>query len=254
MSRDYDKELEDSTGEAFEKYAYQFDYEVMHPFMLRKLKEFRGGGKVLEVGSHFGIFTEKILEQFNDVTCVEISRAAFVELESRIGTRAKLFNAPLEEIQDLGLSDIIILTHVLEHVDDPLQILRQIKSLLSPGGIAFVVVPSATAASRQIAVEMGLISHLTAVTEAERLHGHQRTYTLDTLKRDARDSGLKVLASGGIFFKGLANFQFDLAIPAGIVGKDYLEACYSLGDKYPELCASLYFVGTLGEPQLDGLT
>lgn len=245
--RDYDKELLDHTGRPSEKYAYQFDYEVMHPFMLRKLMEYRAEGSVLEIGSHFGIFTEKILEEFSDVTCVEVSQAAFVELASRVGSRAKIFNAAIEEIENLGQFDIIVLTHVLEHVSDPVQILTQLKSLLAPRGIAFIVVPSATAASRQIAVEMGLISHLTAVTEAERLHGHFRTYTLDTLKRDARQSGLESVASGGIFFKGLANFQFDQAIQAGIVTREYLEACYSLGSKYPELCASLYLVGTRGD-------
>jgi 2-polyprenyl-3-methyl-5-hydroxy-6-metoxy-1,4-benzoquinol methylase len=243
MSRNYDKELDDKTNNSNERYGYQFDYEVMHPFMLRKLMQFKSVGKVLEVGSHYGIFTEKILKHFPDLTCVEISGFAFNELRKRIGNRAKLYNAPIEEIKTLERYDIIIMTHVLEHVDDPINILEVVKKLLTPAGILFVVVPSATAASRQIAVEMGLISNLTAVTEAEKQHGHQRTYALDTLKYDARSAGLQIISTGGIFFKGLANFQFDQIIPAGIVSPEYLEACYTLGEKYPELCASLYLVG-----------
>jgi 2-polyprenyl-3-methyl-5-hydroxy-6-metoxy-1,4-benzoquinol methylase len=136
------------------------------------------------------------------------------------------------------------MTHVLEHVDDPTKIIEVLKDLLTLDGILFIVVPSATAASRQIAVEMGLIPHLTAVTEAEKQHGHKRTYTLDTLKHDARAAGIRIVSTGGIFFKGLANFQFDQAIPLGVVSPEYLEACYTLGDKYPELCASLYLVGS----------
>lgn len=46
-----------------------------------------------------------------------------------------------------------------------------------------------------------------AVTEAERLHGHRRTYALDTLERDAVAAGLRVVHRSGIFFKALANFQ-----------------------------------------------
>lgn len=243
MSRNYDEELDDSGNNSNERYGYQFDYDVMHPFMLRKLIQHKSVGKALEVGSHFGVFTEKILKYFPDLTCVEVSKQAFNELKKRIGKRAQLYNSPIEKIADLEQYDIIILTHVLEHVDDPVKILEVLKKLLTSDGILFIVVPSATAASRQIAVEMGLISHLTAVTDAEKQHGHQRTYTLDTLKRDAREAGLHILNTGGIFFKGLANFQFDQAIPAGIVSPEYLEACYTLGDKYPELCASLYLVG-----------
>ena len=243
MTRDYDLELSDQKNALNEKYAYQFDFEVMHPLMLRKLIEHRSSGKVLEIGSHYGIFTEKILDHYPDLTCVEVSNEAFQELKKRIGNRAVLHNSAIEDVQELEKYDIIIMTHVLEHVDDPVRIIEVLKNLLTPTGILFIVVPSATAASRQIAVEMGLISHLTAVTEAEKQHGHQRTYTLDTLKHNARAAGLKIVNTGGIFFKGLANFQFDQAIPAGIVSPEYLEACYSLGDKYPELCASLYLVG-----------
>jgi 2-polyprenyl-3-methyl-5-hydroxy-6-metoxy-1,4-benzoquinol methylase len=244
MTRDYNLELSDKGNAKNEKYAYQFDYEVMHPLMLRKLIEHRNEGKVLEIGSYYGIFTERILEHYSDLTCVEVSTEAFQVLKKRIGNRATLHNAAIEEIKKLDKYDIIIVTHVLEHVDNPIEILELLGKFLTKTGIIYVVVPSATAASRQIAVEMGLITHLTAVTEAERQHGHQRTYTLDTLKRDARGAGLLPISTGGIFFKGLANFQFDQAMSAGIVSEAYFEACYSLGDKYPELCASLFLVAT----------
>jgi 2-polyprenyl-3-methyl-5-hydroxy-6-metoxy-1,4-benzoquinol methylase len=247
MTRNYDQELSDQENALNEKYAYEFDFEVMHPLMLRKLIEHRGSGKVLEIGSHYGIFTEKILDHYPDLTCVEVSTEAFQKLKLRIGNRAVLHNVAIENIEGLETYDIVIMTHVLEHVDNPIQILETLSKYLTPNGILFVVVPSATAASRQIAVEMGLITHLTAVTEAEKQHGHQRTYTLDTLKRDAREAGLNFIKTGGIFFKGLANFQFDQAISAGIVTDEYLEACYALGDKYPELCASLFLVGSRKE-------
>lgn len=249
MTRDYNLELSDQENSLSEKYAYNFDYDVMHPLMMRKLIEHRSSGKVLEVGSYYGAFTERILEHFTDLTCVEVSDEAFQKLKEKIGNRAILHNDAIETITSLEKYDVIIATHVLEHVDNPVEILENLLSLLTPNGIIFVVVPSATAASRQIAVEMGLISHLTAVTEAERQHGHRRTYTLDTLKRDAREAGVQSLSVGGIFFKGLANFQFDLAINSGIVSDQYLEACYSLGDKYPELCASLFLIGSRKESQ-----
>src|SRR4029079_5520509 len=116
--------------------------------------------------------------------------------------------------------------HTLEHVDDPILVLAKINSWLTDSGRLFLVVPNAHAASRQIAVKMGLIEHNAAVTDAEFKQGHRRTYSLDTLERDARGAGLQILHRGGVFFKALANYQFDKLIESGIVSTAYLDGCY----------------------------
>jgi hypothetical protein len=113
---------------------------------------------------------------------------------------------------------------------------------LSPGGRFFVVVPNAQAASRQIAVRMGLIETNHSVTEGERIHGHRCTYSLDTLEHDVRSAGLRVESRGGVMFKPFANFQFDRMIRHQVIDNAYLEGCYALGMQYPELAASIYVV------------
>ncbi len=90
--------------------------------------------------------------------------------------------------------DNIVLTHVLEHVDDPVLVLGRVNNeWLSKDGRLFLVCPNANAPSRQIAVKMGLISHNSAITPAEKEHGHKITYTLDTLERDIKAAGLKAV-------------------------------------------------------------
>ena len=116
------------------------------------------------------------------------------------------------------------------------------------GGRFFLVCPNANAPSRQIAVKMGLISHNAAVTPAEAEHGHRCTYTLDTLERDATAAGLKVVHRSGIFFKALANFQWDRLLQTDIISKEYLEGCYKLGHIYPDLCSSIFLVCERGTP------
>ena len=91
-------------------------------------------------------------------------------------------------------------------------------------------------------VLMGLISHNAAVTDAESQHGHRCTYSLDTLERDATAAGLRVVHRSGIFFKALANFQWDRLLQTDIVSKEYLEGCYKLGQRYPELCSSIFLL------------
>jgi 2-polyprenyl-3-methyl-5-hydroxy-6-metoxy-1,4-benzoquinol methylase len=239
-TRDYDVEARDT---AEHKYAYGFDFDVMHPFMLRTFQPFFVKGNLLELGSYRGDFTRRLVSLFDDVTCVEASEEAVTEARARLGTRAKFVHSTFEAVTLAGQFDNIVLTHVLEHVDDPVNILRRVNhEWLTKGGRLFLVCPNANAASRQIAVKMGLISHNTAVTPAEREHGHRCTYTFDTLERDAVAGGLRVIVRSGIFFKALANFQWDRLLQTDIVSREYLEGCYMLGQQYPDLCSSIFLL------------
>jgi len=94
---------------------------------------------------------------------------------------------------------------------------------------------------------MGLISHNSAVTPAEAEHGHKITYTLDTLERDVRAGGLNVVHRSGIFFKALANFQWDRLLQTDIISTEYLEGCYQLGQQYPDLCSSIFLMCEKGK-------
>jgi hypothetical protein len=89
---------------------------------------------------------------------------------------------------------------------------------------------------------MDLISHNSAVTSAEKKHGHKITYSLDTLERDTRAGGLNVVHRSGIFFKALANYQWDRLLQTDIISKEYLEGCYQLGQQYPDLCSSIFLL------------
>ena len=143
----------------------------------------------------------------------------------------------------------VFLTHVLEHLDDPVAVLKRINDeWLDNDGRLFVVCPNANAPSRQIAVRMGLLPHNTVVSPAEKEHGHRITYTFDTLERDVKAAGLNILSRNGIFFKALANFQWDRLIRTDIISEDYIEACFDIGTLYPDLCASICLVCEKGQP------
>jgi 2-polyprenyl-3-methyl-5-hydroxy-6-metoxy-1,4-benzoquinol methylase len=241
--RDYNRELDDSANTVSEKYAYGFDFDVMHPFMIRSFEPFFKPGSVLELGSFEGAFTDRLLAISQDVTCVEASSVAIEVAKSKLIGKATFFSAQFESVKLPCRYDNVVCTHVLEHLDDPVALLRRInEEWLAPGGRLFLVCPNANAPSRQIAVKMGLIDHNAAVTPSEAQHGHRRTYSLDTLERDVVASGLSVVHRSGIFFKALANFQWDRVLQTDIVSAEYLEGCYKLGQQYPDLCASLFFV------------
>lgn len=246
--RDYNAELDDSHLSANEKYVYGFDYDVMHPYMIKSFKPFFRPGNLLELGSYNGSFTKRFLPFFEDVTCVEASDAAIAEARETLGDRVKFVHALFEEVELPVRYDNIVLTHVLEHLDDPVGVLRRINDeWLAEGGRLFLVCPNANAPSRQIAVKMGLISHNTAITPAEEVHGHRNTYTLDTLERECVAAGLHVVHRSGVFFKALANFQWDRLLKTDIISPEYLEGCFKLGQVYPDLCASIFLMCETGK-------
>lgn len=244
MKRDYNQEFQDNDR----KYFYGFDIDVMHPYMLRTFSPFFKEGNLLELGSFKGEFTKRLLPYFSDITCVEASDEAVSEAKDSLGDKVKIYNSLFENLTLTSKYDNIVLTHVLEHIDSPLDLLKQINDeWLSDTGRFFLVCPNANAPSRQIAVKMGLITHNSAVTPAEKEHGHQITYTLDTLERDVKAAGLKVVHRSGIFFKALANFQWDRLLQTDIISKEYLDGCYELGQQYPDLCSSIFLMCEKGE-------
>jgi len=243
--RDYNKELSDT---ADHKYGYSFDFDVMHPYMLKSFKPFFKDGNLLELGSFQGNFTQRFLPYFSDITCVEASDQAIEVAKKEFGNKVKFINALFETVKLPAKYDNIILTHVLEHLDEPVKVMKRINDeWLSDTGRFFLVCPNANAPSRQIAVKMGLISHNAAVTPAEAEHGHRITYSLDTLERDAKAAGLNVVHRSGIFFKAMANFQWDKLLHTDIISPGYLEGCYELGHQYPDLCSSIFLLCEKGK-------
>lgn len=245
MSRDYNKELKDTKDH---KYGYNFDFDVMHPYMLKSFIPFFKEGNLLELGSFKGDFTRRFLPYFKDITCVEASDEAIKIAEKELGSKINFINALFETVKLPAKYDNVILTHVLEHLDNPVAVMKRINNeWLSDKGRFFLVCPNANAPSRQIAVKMGLISHNAAITPAEAEHGHRITYSLDTLERDAKAAGLNVIHRSGIFFKALANFQWDKLLKTDIISPDYLEGCYQLGQQYPDLCSSIFLLCEKGK-------
>jgi 2-polyprenyl-3-methyl-5-hydroxy-6-metoxy-1,4-benzoquinol methylase len=243
--RDYNVEITNTNDH---QYAYDFDFDVMHPFMIKSFKPFFKKGSLLELGSFKGDFTRRFLEYFDDITCVEASEIAINEAKNKLGSQVNFVNSLFENVTLPQKYNNVVLTHVLEHLDDPVLVLKRINDeWLAEGGRLFLVCPNANAPSRQIAVKMGLISHNAEVTPAEAEHGHRCTYALDTLERDAISAGLKVVHRSGIFFKALANFQWDLLLQTDIISREYLDGCYKLGQQYPDLCSSIFLLCERGE-------
>jgi SAM-dependent methyltransferase len=237
--RNYDREFQDNN---LRKYAYDFD-SVVRRYMMRTLAPFfPRAGRALEIGCFEGESTALIGEHFADLTVLEASGELIDKARANVRGDIAFVHDRIETASFGREFDAIFLVHTLEHLDAPVEALSRLSGWLTEAGRLFLVVPNAQAASRQIAVRMGLIETNNSVTEGERVHGHRCTYSLDTLEHDARSAGLRVDFRGGVMFKPFANFQFDRLLEHRIIDQGYLDGCYALGMQYPELCSSIYLV------------
>jgi 2-polyprenyl-3-methyl-5-hydroxy-6-metoxy-1,4-benzoquinol methylase len=243
--RNYNDEYQDN---AARRYAYDFDY-VVRRYMMRTLSPFFSKeDRALELGCFEGETTRLYAEYFDDLSVVEAADSLIEVARKKVPESVRFIHSTIETAELGAVYESIFLVHTLEHLDMPVEALARIGTWLAPGGRLFVVVPNADAASRQIAVKMGLIASNNAVTDGERAHGHRCTYSMDTLEHDVRQSGLQIEARGGIFFKPFANFQFEQLLKSKIIDEGYLDGCYALGMQYPELTASIYIVCTRSSP------
>jgi 2-polyprenyl-3-methyl-5-hydroxy-6-metoxy-1,4-benzoquinol methylase len=163
--------------------------------------------------------------------------AAFCEsLRARFPT-ANVVHALFEDFEPEAPFDTILLGHVLEHVDEPVAILRRAREWLTPEGRILAAVPNARSLHRQAAVIMGLLPFEEALNEADRKHGHRRVYNPETFRRDFLQAGLQVEVFGGYWLKPLSNAQIERDWTA-----DQLAAFMRLGERYPDIAGEIYVV------------
>ena len=235
--------MRDFDAEAAALPVLEFD-RLMHGYMMREFEPWLQGRCALELGCFEGGMTRLIRNRFPALMVVDASDRCIQIARQRLGSEQAYFIHSTFETVDFkdAKFDSVFLIHSLEHIEDPIAVLRRAKEWLAPEGRLLLAVPNGDAASRQIAVHMGLVASPLAVTEAEAAHGHMRTYDHSMLESQARFAGLKILKSGGILFKALSGAQFDKALAAGVIDKAYLDACYELGKELPWLCSSVYVV------------
>lgn len=178
-----------------------------------------------------------------DVVEGEPSFAEMARLAAREGS--KVYECLFEDFalpDDVPRYDAVFALYVLEHVLHPPDVLRLARAVLKPGGRLFVVVPNARALSRQLALHMGLIDGLYALTQNDHNHGHRRVYDRAALNRELESNGFRLMAQGGLMLKLLADFQMDQLFAHGILGDAQVDGLYRMGLEYPDLCGSLFAV------------
>jgi 2-polyprenyl-3-methyl-5-hydroxy-6-metoxy-1,4-benzoquinol methylase len=196
-------------------------------------------GNVLELGPAEGIMTEELVSDGHNPILVEGSESLCSRLRIRF-PQLNVENKLFETYESKVNFDTVIMGHVLEHVAEPIDILRKYKTMLSPSGLIWASVPNANSLHRQAAVEMNLLKNVQELNEADSRHGHRRVYKPEEFREIFAQAGLKVLEFGGYWLKPLANIQIERWW-----SDEMVYAFCKLGRKYPEISGEMFIVASL---------
>lgn len=195
-------------------------------------------GEILELGPAEGLMTDHLVKLGMPLTAVDGAETFCAALRKR-HPKIAVETSLLEEYVPSGKFDYIVLGHVLEHVENPISILRRVSTWMSDRGKILASVPNARSIHRQAAVIMGLLHFEEQLNEADLHHGHRRVYNPETFRRDFISAGLDIEVFGGFWLKPLSNSQIESSW-----SKKMVSSFMQLGERYPDIAGELYIIAS----------
>ena len=243
----------------WERSKYHEDYNLaLAHYKVVSCLEHAKGDSLLDLACGDGLMTAMFAERFKRVVGVDASGAHVAEAKRRLPD-AQFFESLIEEFETDEKFDAVFLLDILEHVIDPVAVLKKAGSFLKSGGVLIAHVPNAVAINRRLAVLMGSLTSCHELSPFDiHIAGHRRTYELKTLIADFEAANLTVMHTGGIFYKILSTPQMDWFLKNGLweeggygwgrVGEEkskdwkseFCRASYKLGKEHPEDCNIVY--------------
>lgn len=226
--------LDNSVSVYNKKFIYDYDNEIMLNYYPKRVAEKLVTGSFLELGLGHGYTINEFLKHVKGYTVLEGSRAIidnFKIKQSELYRKVDVIETYFETFETNKKYDNIVMGFILEHVDNPREILEKYKNMLTAKGKIFIAVPNAESLHRQIGLHAGYMDDLKSLSKYDILQGHKRYYDKNSLLNLAKESQLRVLSIEGIFLKPLTTSQLkslDLA-------EEIICGMLEMGKKYPEL-------------------
>lgn len=240
-----DSNLDDHVRAYQRESVYDFDNEILLKWYSKRIIEKTlATDSLLELGLGYGFTTEAFSTHFKRHVVIDASPAVISNfLQYYPNSSVEIVESYFEHFDTNEKFDVIVLGYILEHVENPVDIIGRFKRFMKSGGRMFIAVPNSEVLNRKIGHFAGLLPNMQELSEHDLLLGHKRYYTVDSLKRHIEKSGLIIRSIEGIFLKPLTTKQmisldFDPSI---------IEAFCRVGMSYPELSSGILAELELGE-------
>ena len=216
---------------------YDFDNEILlNWYPQRILNQVTNSQSLLELGIGHGYTTTIFDKQFKKHVVLDGSKAVIENFNKKYpDCKAEIIETYFEEFSSEEKFDVIVMGFILEHVGNPVQILKHYKKFLSPNGKMFISVPNAEVLNRRLGHEAGLLPDMQALSENDYILGHKRYYTVKSLTNDVLAAGYTIELIEGIYLKPLTTSQM-ISLK---LDKKIINSFCEVGVNYPELCCGI---------------
>ena len=146
----YARKFGDGNYELIRRFAPQYR-RVYRQFVeiLARMVDLRNGPRVLDVGCFTGDLLVMLRERGADVYGLELQREA-VEIAAR-ALPGRIFRADVAGSSfPPGPFDVVVASGLIEHVTDPVALLRRLHDLLRPGGVLLIETPDSGSAPAHV--------------------------------------------------------------------------------------------------------
>jgi SAM-dependent methyltransferase len=137
--------------------------------------------------------------------------------------------------------DAIEMGFVLEHVENPGQLLANFHKALADDGRLFVGVPNALSLHRRLGQKAGFLDDPYKLSEMDLNYGHRRYFDLESLQACVVQAGFRIRSSQGLLMKPFTEHQMqslDLKRPVW-------DALAEISRDYPEIANSIFIEASL---------
>lgn len=216
---------------------------IMREMAVHTISPFiKDNGIGLEIGCSDGYMTQMLASKLLSIDVVEGSGKFITEASTRNINNATFYHTTFEKFIPKKKYDYIFATYILTHIKNLEIFFKLIKKSLKKDGLVFFVVPNNRSISRQLALNMNIITSLTELTENDLNHGHVRSYNMFSLNNELSKNGFQLIANGGLMIKPLSDSDMDKLFDMKILGKEHIQGLYKLGQEYPDLCSACYSI------------
>jgi 2-polyprenyl-3-methyl-5-hydroxy-6-metoxy-1,4-benzoquinol methylase len=111
-------------------------------YKLDILKSFCQNGHLLEIGPSSGAFSYLAQQAGFDVTTIEMNKACCDFLNRSAGIKSFHCDNEIEKLSELSQFDVIVLWHVIEHLNNPWQMIEAAHEHLISEGILILAAPN----------------------------------------------------------------------------------------------------------------
>ncbi len=156
-----------------------------------------GGHSALELGCGKGRWTTVLCERYQEVDVVDAAFELVEKVTNSLKNKGAKITGHVNLIEDFLDStnckwEHIFLSMLLEHVENPVDILSKVKRVCNPSGTLFIAIPNATSIHRMVALRAGLIKKIDELSINDQKVGHRRVYNLEMIKQQLKDAGFIV--------------------------------------------------------------